>query len=119
MNDLPMGQCSAKMCGYGAFDGGLGCQSDDGSCWTAMMCEAEITDFHDAELYDATARIQDILNEFSDRKDGKKLSFVHTEEGTMLAWVHHGVKFPPHAVSFKHGHKKVKDALKIKGPKKR
>ena len=117
MQNLSLGVCSAKMCGYGAFDGGLGCQSDDGSCWTARMADAELTAFHDADLYAATTEIQKILNTIPQPTDGRKLSFVHTEEGTILAWVRHGAPFPPHAVKFKDGHAKVKQALKIKGPK--
>lgn len=112
------GPCGGSMCSFGAFGGGLGCESGDGSCWTAFMAEADSsTQFHDQELYDATAEIQKILDGISKPTDGRKLSFVHTEEGTILAWVKHGIPFPAGAVTYKNGHAKVKAALKIKGPK--
>lgn len=113
------GTCGGSMCSFGAFRGSLGCESGDGSCWTAYMAEADSsTLFHDQELYNATAEIQKILNGVTKPTDGRKLSFVHTEEGTILAWVEHGIPFPANAVKYKHGHAKVKAALKIKGPKK-
>ena len=118
MSSAPPTECLGFACGYGAFNGEIGCHVDDGSCWTAMMADAEVTAFHDQELYDAATEIQRVLDGVSKPADGRKLSFVHTEEGTLLAWVRHGVAFPPSAVKFKDGHSKVKKALKIKGPKK-
>lgn len=109
------GECSGSTCGYGALAGRIDCRPDDGSCWAAMMCEAEPSEFHDEELQKASAAIQRILNDVNNRKDGATLSFVHTEEGTLLAWVHHGEsEFPEGAVTFKSGHEKVKKALKLK-----
>lgn len=118
MSSSISGPCGGSMCSFGAFSSKLGCESGDGSCWTAFMAEADNTTlFHDQELYDATTEIQRILNGITKPTDGRTLSFVHTEEGTILAWVQHGVPFPGNAVKFKHGHTKVKAALKIKGPK--
>ena len=117
MGDIPHANCSGGMCSFGEFSGDLGCESGDGSCWTARMAEAEsTTKFHDKTLYDATAEIQNILNGIAKPTDGRQLSFVHTDDGTSLAWVRHsGVH--KDAVKYKHGHAKVKSALKIKGPK--
>lgn len=112
----PDGNCLGSACGYGAFDGDVGCHTDDGSCWTARLVEAEESAFHDADLQQATAEITQILGKIKP-KEGRKLSFVHTAEGTLLAWVRHGVKFPDHAVTFKDGHEKVKKALKLKEKK--
>lgn len=110
----PPEECFGSTCGFGEWGGKLNCRPDDGSCWTAMMCKADSTDFHDEELQKASAEIQAILDRVNSRKDGSKLSFVHTEEGTLLAWVHHGAHFPSDAVTFKSGRDKVKKALKLK-----
>lgn len=109
-------KCSGGMCSFGEYNGSLGCESGDGSCWTAKMAEAYTTAFHDQELYDATTEIQNVLNNITKPTDGRTLSFVHTDEGTILAWVRHdGVH--PSAVKYKHGNAAVKKALKVKGPK--
>ena len=114
----PGGNCFGSACGWGAFDNEIGCHVDDGSCWTAMMVEAEESAFHDAELQKASAEISAILDRIEPKK-GRKLSFVHTEEGTLLAWVGHGVEFPKHAVTFKDGQDKIKKALKLKEKKRK
>src|SRR5688500_10649980 len=107
MGDIPHANCSGGMCSFGEFSGELGFESDDGGCWTARMAEAErTTKFHDKTLYDATAEIQNILNGIAKPTDGRQLSFVHTDDGTILAWVRHsGVH--KDAVKYKHGHAKV------------
>jgi hypothetical protein len=111
-------KCSGGMCSFGEYNGDLDCDTGDGSCWTARMAEADnTTKFHDKELYEATAKIHDILKNIKTPTDGRQLSFVHTDDGTILAWVRHNGAHKD-AVKYKHGHEKVKKALKIKGPKK-
>ena len=110
--------CTGGMCSFGVYNEDLNCETGDGSCWTARMAEAESTSkFHDKELYEATAKIHEILNGISKPADGRQLSFVHTDDGTILAWVRHNGAHKD-AIKYKHGHEKVKKVLKIKGPKK-
>ena len=114
MNSEVPGECSGFACGFGAFGDEVNCDTGSGSCWTALMCEAEPSRFHDKALQEATRQIRAILERIPPDPKGRKLSFVHTEDGTMLAWVNHGKPFPPGAVKLESGRDKVRKALKLK-----
>ena len=103
-----------RECSFGAFGGGLGCDTGSGSCWTAMIAEADESDFHDLQLQKATREIREIIERIPADPKGRKLSFVHTEDGTILAWVNHGTPFPHDAITLKSGKDKVRKALKLK-----
>lgn len=91
--------CGGKQCGYAAFSGEVGC-TDGGSYFYAKMLEAVESDFHDAALVKATSQINEILASFPEVDDrGRRLSFLHTPFGTMLAWVSHNVEIPKDAVT--------------------
>lgn len=111
--DVP-GDCSGKMCGYSVFNGDLGCESGSGSCWVANLVEANTSVFHDEVLQDATLQIKAILEGIPADPEGRKLSFVHTEHGTMLGWVRHGVTQPNGKVTFDSGAERVKEALGLR-----
>lgn len=85
--------CSGRTCGYGAFDGDLGC-TDGASCSEARMLKAQRSKFHDAALAEASRRIDEILGSIPADPSGRQLSFLHTKMGTMLAWVRHDVDVP-------------------------
>jgi hypothetical protein len=108
------GDCSGRLCGYGAFDDGLGCDSGPGTCWVAYLLEAEESSFHDETLQNATQQIKKILDDIPADREGRKLSFVHTKQGTLLAWVQHGVSFPEGTVTIEDGHDELMRALKIR-----
>lgn len=80
--------CSGRLCGYGAKSG-VDCAGGIGSCWAANLLEARVSGFHDARLQAATRQIKSILEGIGQDSEGRKLSFVHTKMGTMLAWVGH------------------------------
>ncbi len=99
MSSLDVGMdCSGRQCGYGEFEGDLGC-TDGGSCFHAQMLTAEETKFHDAVLAKATSQINEVLSSIPVDSDGRQLSFLHTPFGTMLAWVRHDIKVPMTAVT--------------------
>lgn len=85
--------CSGRTCGYGAFDGDLGC-TDGASCSRALMLKARESKFHDAALADASRKIDAILRSIPPDPAGRQLSFLHTKMGTMLAWVRHDIEVP-------------------------
>jgi hypothetical protein len=114
-SDVP-GGCSGFACGFGAFGDEVNCDTGSGSCWTAMMAEAETSGFHDAALQKATMEIQSILKSIPPDPKGRKLSFVNTEDGTILAWVNHGKPFPTGTVTLESGKDDVRKALKLKVP---
>jgi hypothetical protein len=56
--------------------------------------DAEVSEFHTEALKWATTEIKAILEEVhlrdADKINGRKLSFLHTNMGCLLAWVEHG-----------------------------
>ena len=91
--------CSGKTCGYAAFSGDVGC-TDGGNYFYAKMLQAEESKFHDAALVKATGQINEILGALPQEDErGRRLSFLHTPFGTMLAWVSHDVEIPKDAVT--------------------
>lgn len=114
MNSELPGNCSGRSCGFTAFAGGLGCDDGPGSCWTARMLDAETSSFHDQTLQDATRKIREVLESIPEDKEGRKLSFVHTTHGTILAWVHHGVKAPERSITIDSDPEEVAKALGLK-----
>lgn len=108
------GNCMGHECGFGAFGDELGCDTGTGSCWSAMMAEADESDFHDPVLQKATREMREIIEKIPADPKGRKLSFVHTEDGTILAWVNHGKPFPADTITLKSGKDKVRKALKLK-----
>jgi hypothetical protein len=112
-SDVP-GGCSGFACGFGAFGDEVNCDTGSGSCWTAMMADAEDSAFYDKTLQTATQEIRAILEQIPPDPNGRKLSFVHTEDGTILAWVNHGKPFPAGTVTLESGKDNVRKALKLK-----
>ncbi len=84
-----LGNCSGVFCGYGVAGGRINCDAGNGSCWGAFLLKAEISPFHDKQLSEATEKIKEILEAIPADPEGRKLSFVHTAFGTVLAWVNH------------------------------
>lgn len=89
--------CHGVDCGFAESGGDLGCTSG-GSCFEAMMLEASESKFHDARLVEATQKINDILASIPKDPQGRQLSFLHTNLGTMLAWVRHDMDVPDSAI---------------------
>jgi hypothetical protein len=114
-SDLPI-DCMGFACGFGAFGNEVNCDTGSGSCWTAMMAEAEDSPFHDKTLQAATQEIKAILDRIPSDPNGRKLSFVHTEDGTILAWVNHGKPFPAGTVTLESGRDDVRKALNLRVP---
>ena len=90
--------CGGKQCGYGAFDGELGCMPG-GNYFYAGLLRANESNFHDSALVEATRRINDILAPLEKEAGNRKLAFLHTPFGTMLAWIRHDLEIPPYAVN--------------------
>lgn len=90
--------CSGRQCGYGAFDGEIGC-TDGGNYFYAEMLRAEESNFHDADLVKVTSQINELLRSIPEDKNGRRLAFLHTPYGTMLAWIRHDLEIPDYAVT--------------------
>jgi len=109
--------CSGKRCGFNiqVTKEAAGCSEGDGSCFEARVLTAERSNFHDEELMDATAKIRQILAGIGRDPKGRKLSFINTNMGLLLAWVEHGAPVPPDAVTDKDDDTTIAQALRLSG----
>lgn len=101
--------CSGRECGYAAFDGEVGCMPG-GNYFYAGMLRAVESNFHDSTLVEVTSKINEILAPLAKDAGDRKLAFLHTPYGTMLAWIRHDLEIPDYAVnadSPKEDHKKA------------
>lgn len=106
--------CSGRQCGYAAFatelgEPELGC-TDGGNYFYAQLLRAYESHFHDAALIKATSEINGVLNSIPEDENGRRLAFLHTPYGTMLAWIRHDLEIPKDAVrgdSPKEDHKRA------------
>lgn len=72
----------------------MGCQTGTGDCAAALLLEADVSEFHDQRLSDATSKIKAILEALpQENSQGWTLSFLHTNMGTLLAYVDHNATF--------------------------
>jgi hypothetical protein len=104
-----------ESCKWQMLPGKLSCVSSPrGSCNRANILEADESDFHDSDLIKASCEINEILANIPPDPNGRTLSFVHTNMGTLLAWVEHGGTLIEGAVSSDHDDDAVTAALKLK-----
>lgn len=107
--------CGGQVCSFAYAGDSLGCQNGTGDCSFAVMLSAEVSEFHDQTLADATLKIQEILNAIPEDKQGRKLSFLHTRMGTFLAWVKHGdIEMPKDALTVNSNDEELAKALRLK-----
>lgn len=84
--DLP-DPCLSGLCSFG-FDTGE-CRGGGGDCWAAHFREASVSPLHPGSVNDATKAIKSIFRLVEGEANGRKLSLVHTENGTILVWARH------------------------------
>jgi hypothetical protein len=104
--------CVGRQCGFGAFAGELGC-TDGGNCFEAGLLKANVSNFHDQTLVDASDKINSIISSIPADPAGRQLSFIQTGMGTMLAWVRHDIDVPQDAVHGSASDDEVAEALGI------
>jgi hypothetical protein len=111
----PMDPCIDKQgCTFAVKDRKIPCAPNGNECQPAVMAEAKTSAFHDQTLADATQKIKQVLASIPPDTQGRKLSFLRTPRGTLLAWVHHGAKIPPGAVPATADEKTLSKALGLK-----
>jgi len=74
-------------------EGMLCFRADESFCTVTNFWETtQLTDFHDAELAQATKEIKAILRnvEKSNKDSGRKLSFIRFQNRHFLVWARHG-----------------------------
>jgi hypothetical protein len=77
-------------CSFQLYGNAMSCFSGDPTCDMVNILEAEESDFHDLSLIKATSAIKGIIANIPPDPNGRNLSFIHTNMGTLLAWVEHG-----------------------------
>lgn len=102
-----------KQCGYAVFSEEVGC-TDGGNYFWAQLLEAEVSTFHDGALAKATSEINAMLKSIQE-SDKRRLSFLNTPFGTMLAWVNHDVAIPDDAVTGDSKKEDIANALRLLG----
>lgn len=117
--DAVSGACApGEVCHWTIDDGtgNPGCNpGGGGDCSFAVVLEAEISDFHDKALSKATEKIKKALEAIPADKQGRKLSFIKTRQGVLLAWVNHGGQTTStNAVSGQSKDAAIAKALKLK-----
>ena len=105
--------CSSSLCGWNAINGDVGCSSGNDSCLIAELVTASESNFFTAELKDATDQIQEILANIQPKR-GRKLAFLKTPFGILLAWVRHDMRIPVGAVNSESSPQEIKKALGLK-----
>lgn len=103
-----------RQCGYAVFSGDVGC-TDGGNYFWAEMLGAKESNFHDGALIKATSEINDILASLSKDAGERRLSFLQTPLGIMLAWVRHDLKIPDDAVTYESPEEDIISALGLTG----
>ena len=103
-------------CDYAVFEDSASCSTGSGSCSVAVLLEAEPSGFHDENLIAATQQIREILAAIPPDADGRKLSFIRTNMGSLLAWMDHsGATVPDGAVTAEDDDATIAAALRLRG----
>lgn len=105
--------CTGRQCEYSIEGTNINCQNGSGGCFTAKMLVAKPSDFHDAQLVDASAQINKILDNIKPDPHGRKLSFLATNMGAMLAWVRHDIVPSPGGVTSANSDDEIAEALGV------
>ncbi len=81
--------CKGTACGFQVGGGSLACTENGDGCRPVDLVEAEPSAFYDNHMIEATRAINNILARIPADPDGRKISFIDTNMGTLLAWVDH------------------------------
>ena len=112
-NGDPTG-CMGKACNFVIKDEDVMCENGTSMCSPAKLLDAEPSRFHDATLIQATNKINQILETIPADPGGRTASFLHTVNGSLLAWVDHKAEAPADGVRPNADEASVARALRLK-----
>lgn len=101
-------------CGFQLLAEEIACVPNGSGCTLAFLAEAELSDFHDQQLADATQAIKNILAAIPSDTNGRKLSFIKTSKGFLLTWVDHSGVVLENALTQDSDNAAIVAALKLK-----
>jgi hypothetical protein len=108
--------CIGKACQHVIVDDYAACEDGSSTCTLAKLLEAEPSGFHDKNLIEATRKIRQILESIPSDPLGRRLSLLHTNFGSLLAWVDHNATVPANrGVRPDADDATIAKAMKIKG----
>ena len=102
-------------CDYSIDNDRANCSSGNGSCSLAVLLEAEPSGFHDQNLIAATQEIKAILAGIPPDSEGRKLSFIRTNMGSLLAWMDHSGTASDGGVTAEDDDATIARALRLRG----
>jgi hypothetical protein len=103
-------------CDFAISNDTAACSEGRGTCGVAELLEAELSGFHDENLIAATQQIREILAAIPPDPAGRKISFIRTNMGNLLAWMDHsGTTVPDGAVTAADDDATIAEALRLKG----
>jgi hypothetical protein len=103
-------------CDFSISNDSAACGTGTGTCAVAELLEAEPSGFHDENLIAATQQIRAILAAIPPDPAGRKLSFIRTNMGELLAWMDHsGAEVPEGAVTAEDDDATIAQALRLTG----
>lgn len=106
--------CIGKACQFAIANDYATCENGSSTCTTAKLLDADPSGFHDQNLMAATRKIREILEAIPADSKGRKLSFLHTNFGSLLAWVDHNQVAPTDAVRPDADDATIAKALRLK-----
>ena len=108
--------CVGKKCQHVIHGEDATCETGTSTCNPAKLLQAEPSGFHDAALIDATNKINQILETIPADARGRTISLLHTEWGSLLAWVDHNAIAPADGVRPDADEATIAKALRLKLP---
>ncbi len=107
--------CSGKACQHVLAGEKAICETGSSTCTVAKLLEAEASGFHDEVLIEATRKIRQILEGIPPDPRGRSLSLLHTNFGSLLAWVDHYATAPEDGVRPDADDATIAKAMRLKG----
>ncbi len=114
-NDHPT-NCVGRACQHVIHGEEATCESGSSTCSPAKLLQADPSGFHDSALIDATNKINQILEAIPADTRGRALSLLHTDWGSLLAWVDHHSAAPADGVRPDADEATIAKALRLKLP---
>ena len=103
--------CLDGLCSWGFSSGRLSCSSSGGSYSRATALDANLSEFYDDTLREATYKLRDVFSQIPDDPNGRVLGLINTRKGFLLAWVEHNDETPEPGITIENSEEEIAKAL--------